>query len=78
MVFVEYMSGFPSAMKLVRDGFPLTELIVMLNTLVCARHTYEYPELDDRPQPNIDDFRIYPEEIAIWGLFWTSHYFLQG
>jgi len=78
MVFVEYMSGFPSAMKLLRNGFPLTNLIVMLNTLVCAHHTYEHTEQDDRPQPDIDDFRLYPEEVAMRGLFWTSQYFPEG
>lgn len=78
MVFIEYMSEFPSAMKLLQDGFPLTKLVVVLNTLVCAHNTYERIEREDRPQPKMDNFRPCPEEVAMRGLFWTSRYFPHG
>jgi hypothetical protein len=75
LIFMDYLSRFSTALKLLSDHFPWASLVVMLNGLARFYHTYPRIESDEIPIVEKNDARPTPEEFALRGLDFAEDYF---
>ncbi|KAI9743392.1 MAG: hypothetical protein M1818_003239 [Claussenomyces sp. TS43310] len=75
LVFVYYISEFSAAFAIIETGFPWQLLATLLNSLLNTHKDYARIESENIPTPAKDDFRPFPEDFAMRGLFWTQNYY---
>jgi hypothetical protein len=73
LAFLDHIASVGSAINLVEQGFPWQPLIGILNNLIRNYKTYDRIESKDIPVPDKEDFRPFPDDFALRGLFWTEH-----
>lgn len=89
MVFLNYIAQKPGAMPFLVARFPMQTLVTFLNSLARCKTQFggeiSYQHITGELQPVLgwkesikglgEQFRPYPEEVAMRGLFWADGYF---
>jgi len=78
LVFMNFMSRHPRAVRYLETNFPWQLLTDMLNTLLATYPTLHRIEDTKFPLPVKDDVRPLPEDFALRGLLWADGYYPES